>query len=74
VRIQPVSFGGGQEKGLRPGTEDLFAIAGFGEAAQLAKMEMENESLRLKAMRDDLIKEILKIEESNLTGHPIRGS
>ncbi len=72
VRIQPVSFGGGQEKGLRPGTEDLFAIAGFGEAARLAKQEMENESLRLKAMRDDLIKEILKIEESNLTGHPIK--
>ncbi|HSD56615.1 MAG TPA: cysteine desulfurase family protein [Methanotrichaceae archaeon] len=72
VRMQPVLFGGGQEKGLRPGTEDLFAIAGFGEAARLAKLEMENESLRLKAMRDDLIKEILKIEESNLTGHPIK--
>jgi cysteine desulfurase len=72
VRIQPVLFGGGQEKGLRPGTEDLFAIAGFGEAARLAKPEMENESLRLKAMRDDLIKEILKIEESNLTGHPTK--
>lgn len=72
VRIQPVLFGGGQEKGLRPGTEDLFAIAGFGEAARLAKQEMEAESLRLKAMRDDLIKEILKIDASNLTGHPTK--
>ncbi len=72
VRIQPVSFGGGQEKGLRPGTEDLFAIAGFGEAARLTKLEIENESLRLRAMRDDLIKEVLKIEESYLTGHPTK--
>ncbi len=72
VRIQPVLFGGGQEKGLRPGTEDLFAIAGFGEAARIVKQEMDSESLRLKAMRDDLIKEILKIDESYLTGHPTK--
>lgn len=72
VRVQPVLFGGGQEKGLRPGTEDLFAIAGFGEAARIVKQEMESESLRLKAMRDDLIKEVLKIDESHLTGHPTK--
>lgn len=72
VRIQPVNFGGGQEKGLRPGTEDLFAIAGFGEAARLAKQEMEGESLRLKSIRDGLIEEVLKIEESYLTGHPTK--
>ncbi len=69
IRIQPVLFGGGQEKGLRPGTEDIFAIAGFGEAARLAKLEMETESLRLKAMRDELMEEIQKIEEAYLTGH-----
>jgi len=72
IRIQPVLFGGGQEKGLRPGTEDLFAIAGFGEAARLAKLEIENESLRLKAMRDELMEEIQKIEEAYLTGHPTK--
>ena len=37
VRIQPVIFGGGQERGLRAGTEDLYAIAGMGEAARLAE-------------------------------------
>ncbi len=72
IRIQPVSFGGGQEKGLRPGTEDLFAISGFGEAARLAKLEMETESLRLKAMRDELIEEIQKMDETYLTGHPTK--
>lgn len=70
VRIQPVLFGGGQEKGLRPGTENLYALAGFGEAARLARREMEKESLRLQAMRDALVSEILKIEDSFLTGHP----
>jgi cysteine desulfurase len=72
IRIQPVLFGGGQEKGLRPGTEDLFAIAGFGEAARLAKLEMAEESRRLEAIRDGLIKDVLKIEESYLTGHPTK--
>jgi cysteine desulfurase len=70
VRIQPVLFGGGQERGLRAGTEDLYAIAGMGEAARLAKLEKAEESMRLQAIRDGLIKEILKIEESYLTGHP----
>ncbi len=70
VRIQPVIFGGGQERGLRPGTENLYALAGFGEAARLARQERAEESLRLQAIRDALIKEILKIEESYLTGHP----
>jgi cysteine desulfurase len=72
VRIQPVVFGGGQEKGLRPGTESLYALAGFGEAARLAKLEVPEESERLRAIRDGLIKEILKIDESYLTGHPTK--
>ncbi|MDD1734313.1 MAG: cysteine desulfurase, partial [Methanothrix sp.] len=47
VRIQPVIFGGGQERGLSPGTENLYALAGFGEAARLARLEMAEESRRL---------------------------
>jgi len=70
VRIQPVLFGGGQERGYRPGTEDLYALAGFGEAARLARLERAEESQRLQAIRDGLIKEVLKIEQSYLTGHP----
>ena len=69
VKIQPVTVGGGQERGLRPGTENLFAIAGMGEAARLARLEMKDESIRLKAIRDGLIREILKIDEAYLTGH-----
>ena len=70
VKLQPVLPGGGQERGLRSGTENIFAIAGMGEAARIAKEEMAKESERLKAMRDRLIQEILTIEGSYLTGHP----
>jgi cysteine desulfurase len=70
VKLQPVLPGGGQERGLRSGTENVFAIAGMGEAARIAKAEMDQESQRLKAIRDKLIEEITKIEESYLTGHP----
>ncbi|MDD1741902.1 MAG: cysteine desulfurase [Methanotrichaceae archaeon] len=72
MRIQPVLFGGGQEKGFRPGTENLFAIAGMGEAARLAKLEMDEDGSRLRSIRDELIKEILKIDEAYLTGHPTK--
>ncbi|MDD4776225.1 MAG: cysteine desulfurase family protein [Syntrophomonas sp.] len=70
VRIQPAIFGGGQERGLSPGTENIYALAGFGEAARLARLEMAEESRRLQAMRDALMDEILKIDEAYLTGHP----
>ena len=70
IRLQPVLLGGGQERGFRSGTENIFAIAGMGEAARIAKLEMAQESKHLKEMRDRLIKEILTIEGSYLTGHP----
>jgi cysteine desulfurase len=70
VKLQSILPGGGQERGLRSGTENIFAIAGMGEAAGIAKNEMAEESHRLEKIRDKLIEEILKIEESYLSGHP----
>lgn len=70
VKLQSVLPGGGQERGLRSGTENLFGIAGMGEAARIAKNEMAQESERLCKIRDKLIIEILRIDESFLTGHP----
>jgi cysteine desulfurase len=70
VQIQPVLLGGGQERGLRSGTEDLFAVAGMGEAARIAMSEMTEEGDRLREIRDRLIEGILEIEDSHLTGHP----
>ena len=70
VKLQPIIPGGGQERGLRSGTENVFAIAGMGEAAQIAKKKMREENILLKKIRDKLILEITKIEKSYLTGHP----
>ena len=72
VKVQSILPGGGQERGLRSGTENIFAIAGMGEAAKIAKDEMKEESQRLKEIRDRLIGDILTTEESYLTGHPVR--
>jgi cysteine desulfurase len=70
VKLQSILPGGGQERGLRSGTENVFAIAGMGEAARIMKAEMNEESTRLSGIRDALVKEILQLEEAYLTGHP----
>ena len=48
---------------------NVFAIAGMGEAAKIAKNEMKDESSRLQNIRDRIIKEVLEIDDAYLTGH-----
>lgn len=70
IRLEPLIHGGGQERGLRSGTENLPGIVGFGKAAEIAKEEMPTESERLKKLRDKLIKGLLDpIPHSFLNGH-----
>lgn len=71
VRLEPLFHGGGQERGLRSGTENVAAIVGFGKAAEIAKKEMQTESARLTKLRDRFIDGLLKpIPYSFLNGHP----
>jgi cysteine desulfurase len=71
VRLEPLIHGGGQERGLRSGTENIPNIVGLGLAADLAQKEMNLEAKRLVALRDALIKGIQdSIPESYLNGHP----
>jgi len=73
TRIQPIIFGGGQEKGLRSGTENVPAIVGMSKAAEIANAEMKTEGERLSSLRDRLIKDLTEsIPSSFLNGHPIR--
>ena len=73
VRIEPLLHGGGQERGLRSGTENLPNIVGFGKAAEIAKKEMETESERLVKLRDRFIKGLLVAAPySFLNGHPTK--
>lgn len=71
TKIQPVLQGGGQERGLRSGTENIPGIVGMGKAAEIAQKGMDAESKRLTGLRDKLIKNVLeKISHSFLNGHP----
>ena len=71
VRIEPIIHGGGQERGLRSGTENVPSIVGFGKAAEIAVNEMQSESERLIRLRDKLIKGLLEsIPYAFLNGHP----
>ena len=73
TRIQTVIQGGGQERGLRSGTENIPGIVGMGKAAEIAQEEMEAEGRRLSQLRDKLIKGVLnKIQRSYLNGHPTK--
>ena len=54
VDILPLLRGGGQEKGLRSGTQAVPAIAAFGLAAELAQKDLISEKMRLMALRDRL--------------------
>jgi len=70
TRIQPIIFGGGQERGLRSGTENVPAIAGFGMAAEITSKEWEWESERERQIRDRLIDTLTSnIEQTYLNGH-----
>jgi cysteine desulfurase len=70
TRIEPLILGGGQEKGLRSGSENIPGIVGMAKAAEIAKAEMELESNRLTVMRDRLIEgTLINIRESHLNGH-----
>jgi cysteine desulfurase len=60
VRLEPIIHGGGHERGLRPGTENVPAIVGFGKACQLAEEKLEEESARLIRLRDKLVDAVLK--------------
>jgi cysteine desulfurase len=70
TRIQPVMQGGGQERGLRSGTENIVGIVGMATAAEIAQEELETEGKRLGGLRDKLIDGVLdSIRRSYLNGH-----
>ena len=60
VRLAPILFGGGQENGLRPTTENVPSIIGFAEALHLAREARAKESARLTALRDYLYASVLQ--------------
>jgi cysteine desulfurase len=73
IKLSPIIFGGGQEKGMRSGTENVAGIRGFAEAMKIAEKMKEKESARLEKLRNFFAKEILKkIPGAVLNGAPLR--
>lgn len=71
--LLPVIVGGGQERGLRAGTENVPAIVGFAEALRIARTLAARETRRLTALRDRAVSEIVrKIAGVVLNGAPTR--
>lgn len=69
--IEPIMYGGGHERDMRPSTVNTPGIAGFAKATELAKEEMEEESLRQIKLRNKIIKLVTEnIEDTYLNGHP----
>lgn len=69
--LRPLIFGGGQEKGLRSGTENVPAYAGLAKALELAQKNRKEEARRLEKLSRNLTERILKtIPKTFLNGHP----
>ncbi|MBI5824823.1 MAG: cysteine desulfurase [Chloroflexi bacterium] len=69
--LLPHMTGGGQEFGLRAGTQNVPYIVGFAEALHLAAEERESRTAHVRPLRDHIIGNVLEtIPDSKLTGHP----
>ncbi|MDE1765991.1 MAG: cysteine desulfurase [Thaumarchaeota archaeon] len=70
ISVAPLILGGGQENGLRSGTENVASIVGFGMACKLAKENMGQNTVHFKSLTSKLTARILsEIPQTNLNGH-----
>ncbi len=71
TKVKPLILGGHQERGWRAGTENVPYIVGLGVACELAKKKMNEENIRVKALRDRLEKSLLATcPQSKINGDP----
>lgn len=69
IKLQPIMFGGAQEKGMRPGTENVVGIIGFATALQVVQDRREDDAKHLLPLREKLIDGILSsIPKTRLNG------
>lgn len=68
VKVKPVIYGGGQQKGMRSGTENVPGVAALGAAAGEAYEDFESKTERLYALRERLIQGVTEIEGVTVNG------
>ncbi len=72
VKVKPVIYGGGQQKGLRSGTENVPGVAALGAAAEEAYEDFESKTERLYALRERLIRGVTEIGGVTVNGRTDR--
>ncbi|MFH1721101.1 MAG: cysteine desulfurase NifS [Candidatus Altiarchaeota archaeon] len=72
TEIDALIHGGGHERKMRSGTENVAGIVGLAKATEIASKNLKKETDRQIQLRDTLIKSILQIEDSWLNGHPTK--
>jgi cysteine desulfurase len=74
LTLEPIVYGGGQEQGLRSGTENVAYAVGLGAAADLARTNLDTEQRRLTGLRDRLHQALDSAlpGQVHLNGHPTR--
>jgi cysteine desulfurase len=71
VKISPLILGGGQESGLRSGTENVASMAGFGMACKLARDNLDQNISHFKKLTNRLVSKLInEIQGTTLNGHP----
>ena len=68
TKLKPILFGGGQQKGIRSGTENVPAIAGLGAAAAEIYVNMQEKTDRMYELRDYFVREVAKIKDVTVNG------
>ncbi len=70
IKIRPIIFGGGQQKGIRSGTENVPGIAGMGLAAKLIYDGLEENTARLYEIKEYFVSELEKLPDVRVNGIP----
>lgn len=73
AKVNPIIYGGGQQKGMRSGTENVPGIAGLAKAAQMVYQNLNEDMDRMYALREMLIHGLEPIEGIRVNGNPGRG-
>ncbi len=72
AKVSPIIYGGGQQRGMRSGTENLPGIAGFAKAAEMVFQDMESDVDRMYALREELTDRIRAMDDVTINGCPGR--
>lgn len=72
VRVQPQILGGGQQNGMRSGTDNVPGIAGLGVAADMVYTDFDKKMQHLYALKERMAEGLLKLGDITINGMPLR--